>query len=104
MTTNPSLYMPILDPGVQIVEARFSPDAVPYAYKCAVPVEIGDVVVVEAKTWYAVATIVDVGLPIPMGRPSHIQFRWVVSVIDIEAHDALLEREREIIAQHGEAV
>lgn len=92
---NTSLYMPIADERVQIVKVSFNGSA-HYTYKSMIPLQADDVVVVEAKNWYGVATVVRTDVPLPI-EDETTNFRWVVAKIDMHAHKRLLDAERTVI-------
>lgn len=100
---NHSLYMPIADPRVRMLRVRFSSNyervhthGKLYTYKCDMPyVTAGNVVIVEARDWYAVARVVDeVAVPID---DDETVFRWIVAVLNEDLVERRLEREAKLV-------
>lgn len=95
---NVSLYLPLIDTRVSMVRVVFESNGKPYTYKCDIRVEVGDLVVVEARNWYQVVRVVDVDLPLPI-EDDDTDYRWVVCAVETRQHDMRKQEEDVLIAQ-----
>lgn len=74
---------------MKFVEVEFENNYRRYSYKCAIDtIEIGNVVVVQANSFYSVGRIVKVS-----NVPSKLATRWVVQRVDIEFIENLRKKE-----------
>lgn len=100
---NSSLYLPIIDDSIRLVVVQFHSQergefsGKEYTYKTDIAnLSVGDVVVVEARQWYAVARVTDVNVMLPMDDVD-THFRWIVQRLTLEDHRARLDFERDAI-------
>ena len=69
-----------------------------YVYKTIIPdLKEGDIVVVETKDRLGIATVADLDPDVDY-TGSEIQYKWVVTKLDLAGHQKLLESEKEIVA------
>lgn len=95
---NASLYLPLIDTRVSMVRVVFDSNGKPYTYKCDIRVEVGDLVVVEARNWYQVVRVVDVDVPLPI-EDDDTDYRWVVCAVETGQHDMRKQEEELLVAQ-----
>lgn len=109
---NLSLYYPICDDNVYMINVRFMPSegalsptellegfGKEYTYKCDLPdVSVGDVVLVEARNWMQAVIVSDVHVDIPI-EDTNTKFRWVIGHLASykERHDERLAKEQQLI-------
>lgn len=101
---NDSLYYPLIDGEVRFVKVRFHSqergefDSKLYTYKTDIPLDVDDIVICEARAWYAVAKVIEVDVPMPV-NDADTTFRWVVQRLNVEEHKERLGFERDLIKQ-----
>lgn len=100
---NSTLYMALIDDTIRLVTVQFHNQergefsGKHYTYKTDIQgLRVGDVVVVEANAWYAVARVTDYDLMLPMDDDT-TKFRWVVQQLNVDDHRARLDFERDAI-------
>ena len=100
---NETLYYPVVDPECKMVRCRFKGNTKNYVFKCLLPVRKGDWVVAliadetnASVQSYGICRVTDPEVPIPIEN-SNTRFKWIVAVIDSEARDDLLAREKALV-------
>jgi len=97
MIKNESLFAPILDETITMVDCVFESGGQHYTYKTDITdLKVGDVVVAEARSWYQVVTVVSPNVPIP--TKEDVQYRWIVCRVPLKMHtDVRLKAEQKMI-------
>ena len=74
---------------MQVVKVKFSGSTNLYTYKCDVPdVNVGDLVVVTAKTLLNIAKVEKIGGEEFLDPTVSWEYKWVVDKIDMEGNEA----------------
>lgn len=100
--SNASLYMALIDDTVKLVDVQFHNQergefgGKTYTYKTDIDLHKHDIVVVEAREWFAVARVVDDNVMLPMDDDT-TKFRWVVQHLNIEDHKSRIAFEQDVV-------
>lgn len=74
-----------------------------YTYVTHLPVKAGQKVVVQAGGQIKIAEVKHVDDEVKIDPNASIEYAWVISVVDMDAHEANMERNRKIKDQVAEA-
>lgn len=104
---NETLYAPIVDENILCCEIMFNDpeDGITvgkrYIYKTTNNnLKDGDLVVVEARGWYAVVSFCEY-VPVPINE-ENIKFRWVLEKVDTDRYSGLIRSEQDLIKKVNE--
>ena len=95
MIENITLYAPIIDETVKMVNCKYESAGQEYTFKCDFDVSVGDVVAVETSGWYKIVTVSRIDVAIP-SAPT-IKYAWIVSRLNLDDHLDRLQAEQKLI-------
>ena len=81
-------------PSISVVEVQFKPDTPYYTYLTDIPLAKGDRVVVETRDTMSLAHVVSENEPV--GEEYLKELRWVIQLVDLDAHSERLKLHNEL--------
>lgn len=99
---NKSLYAPIYDQSVMMHEVVFHDDKTGeerhqrYTYKAAIALQVGDTVIMQARGWYQVGTVMKTNVSIPMDD-DETRYKWIIGKVSLMDADLLMAWEDGLI-------
>lgn len=101
---NKHYILSLFDPSVRTVSASFHGGSRSYTYKTTLDFEVGDLALVETPdNGVQAVTIRKVHVTPEIDADSNIDYKWIISKVDLAPYRALVDRDTELSAKVKEA-